>query len=143
MCKHDWLEKPSYGEKICSKCGRIEPCYPEPQIIGRKNGYEQIEIIRGLPVTEGTTSWRKGSIKILYSPKELHTETDLGDGHWKHLSISHPKRYPFWHEILDARYAFFDDGDTVCQILPPKSEYVNLHPNCFHLWSPIREKELL
>lgn len=102
------------------------------------NGWEQVELIRGLLVTEGTTSWRKGSLKVLYSPKERHTETDLGGGYWKHLSISHPRRYPYWQEILDARYSFFEKTDTVVQIMPPENEYVNLHPNCFHLWSPIK-----
>lgn len=23
-CKHDWLEKPSYGERWCPKCNKIE-----------------------------------------------------------------------------------------------------------------------
>jgi len=23
-CKHDWLVKPSYGKKHCSKCGKTE-----------------------------------------------------------------------------------------------------------------------
>ena len=102
------------------------------------NGWKQIELIPGLPVTEDTTSWRKGHLKVLYSPTELHTETDLGGGYWKHVSISHPRRYPFWDEIIDARYSFFNENDTVIQIMPPKKEYVNFHPNCFHLWSPIR-----
>jgi len=104
-----------------------------------RNGWSEVPLLPGIPVTGGTTSWRKGHLKVLFSPKELHTETDLGGGYWKHLSISHPRRYPFWDEILDARYAFFSNTETVIQIMPPESEYVNLHPNCFHLWSPIRE----
>ena len=104
-----------------------------------REGWTEIELMPGLPFTEGTKSWRKGNLKVLYSPKEFHTEQDLGGGYWKHLSISHPRRHPFWDEILDARYAFFDDDETVIQIMPPKSEYVNLHPNCFHLWAKIKE----
>lgn len=50
-----------------------------------------------------------------------------------HLSISHPTRYPTWDEICKARYELLPDDVTMAQILPPKSEYVNVHPNCFHL----------
>ena len=50
-----------------------------------------------------------------------------------HLSISHKKRYPSWDEIRDARYQFMPGNITVAMLLPPKSEYVNVHPNCFHL----------
>ena len=51
-----------------------------------------------------------------------------------HLSISHPRRYPSWDEIYDARYRFMPDEMSVIMYLPPKSEYVNLHSNTFHLW---------
>lgn len=50
-----------------------------------------------------------------------------------HLSISHPTRYPTWDEIKEARYYFCPDEVTMGMLLPPKSEYVNVHPNCFHL----------
>ena len=56
-----------------------------------------------------------------------------GSREW-HLSISHPFRYPTWDEIHDARYTFLPDNITVAMFLPPKAEYVNLHPNCFHLY---------
>lgn len=101
------------------------------------NSWKQVDFI-GTLVVKDSTSWQKESLRVLFSPREKHTESDLGGGYWKHLSISHPRRYPYWHEIIDARYTFFEDDDTVIQILPPKSEYVNLHPNCFHLWSKIR-----
>ncbi|MBU2060078.1 MAG: hypothetical protein KKB38_20400 [Gammaproteobacteria bacterium] len=140
MCKHDWLEKPDYGAKVCAKCGKIEPCIPEPKLLNHhKNGWQEIELIKGLPFTEGTTSWCKNNLKVLFSPRELHTETDLGGGYWKHLSISHPHRYPYWDEILNARNTFFSEIETVIQIMPPTKEYVNFHPNCFHLWSKISE----
>jgi hypothetical protein len=53
-------------------------------------------------------------------------------GRW-HLSISHPRRYPTWDEIRDARYALIPDGVTMAMLLPPRAQYVNVHPNCFHL----------
>lgn len=59
----------------------------------------------------------------------------LEGGLW-HLSISHPTRYPTWDEIYTAWYdlvpgAGKDFNGAV--ILPRKTEYVNTHPNCFHV----------
>jgi hypothetical protein len=51
-----------------------------------------------------------------------------------HLSISCPTRYPTWEEIKAARYDLIPDKVTMVMVLPPKSEYVNVHPNCFHLY---------
>ena len=86
-------------------------------------------------LSPGTRQWMKGNVRVLFSPNEQHL-----DGIWKHLSISLTHRYPTWDEILDARYTFFDENDDVVQILPPRSEYVNFHNNCFHLWSPVGKR---
>lgn len=49
-----------------------------------------------------------------------------------HFSISHPTRYPTWEEQKAARYELIPDEIYMVSIMPPKSEYVNVHPNCFH-----------
>lgn len=54
-------------------------------------------------------------------------------GKW-HLSISHPNRLPNYNELKEARYKFLPDNIYAAQIFPPKSEFINLHPNCLHLW---------
>jgi hypothetical protein len=51
-----------------------------------------------------------------------------------HISISHPERYPTWDEIRDARYALTPHDIEMVMLLPPPEEYVNTHPNAFHLW---------
>lgn len=101
------------------------------------NGWQEIPIlgtgsISSALLSVGTQAFRKGNLKLLYSAMEHHP-----DGLWKHASISHNERYPTWDEILDIRYTFFDSNNDVFQVLPPKNEYVNIHKNCFHLWSPI------
>ena len=53
---------------------------------------------------------------------------------WRHLSISLPDRDPSWEQIKTARYQFFPEDGEVFQLLPPHSDYVNLHPHVFHLW---------
>ena len=50
-----------------------------------------------------------------------------------HISISHPYRYPTWDEIYTARYDFCPAEINMAIFLPRKSEYVNIHPNCFHV----------
>jgi len=104
-----------------------------------KNGWLELPLNMSNPaaylLTAGTKSYAKGNLRVLYSPKEHHP-----DGYWKHASVSHRARYPTWDEILDVRYNFFGESDEVVQILPPKSEYVNVHKNCFHLWSPIGKR---
>lgn len=74
--------------------------------------------------------YTKGNLQVLVC-KEPHGRTDRLL--W-HLSISHPDRYPSWDEICDARYSLLPDDVTMAQVLPPRRQYVNLHPNCFHLW---------
>lgn len=50
-----------------------------------------------------------------------------------HLSISCPNRNPTWEEIKQARYDLCPHDITMAMILPPTSEYVNVHNFCFHL----------
>lgn len=50
-----------------------------------------------------------------------------------HLSVSHPRRYPTWDELRDLRYALLPNDKTFGILFPPKEQYVNLPPNCFHL----------
>ncbi|HEY3367803.1 MAG TPA: hypothetical protein VGK74_22320 [Symbiobacteriaceae bacterium] len=56
------------------------------------------------------------------------------DGQELHVSMSRPDRYPTWEEIKAVKALFWDDEADVIMFLPPASEYVNVHPNCFHLY---------
>lgn len=55
---------------------------------------------------------------------------------WEHVSVSieDQKRCPSWDEMCIVKDLFWDEEDTVIQFHPPKSEYVNNHPGCLHLW---------
>ena len=59
-----------------------------------------------------------------------------GDG-WEHVSISLPTRCPTWEEMCRIKDLFWDETDCVIQYHPPKSDYVNNHPFCLHLWRPV------
>jgi hypothetical protein len=56
---------------------------------------------------------------------------------WEHVSVSTPTRCPTWEEMCQIKDLFWDDTDCVVQYHPPRSEYVNNHPYCLHLWKPI------
>ena len=55
-------------------------------------------------------------------------------GGWDHVSVAHPNRTPTWDEMCQVKDVFFGDEECVIQFHPPKSEYVNDHPYCLHLW---------
>ena len=56
---------------------------------------------------------------------------------WEHVSVSRRDRCPTWDEMCLVKALFWDEEDCVIQYHPPRSEYVNNHPNCLHLWRPI------
>lgn len=56
---------------------------------------------------------------------------------WEHVSVSRRDRPPLWDEMCQIKAMFWGDDDCVIQYHPPRSEYVNNHPNCLHLWRPI------
>jgi len=61
-----------------------------------------------------------------------------GEG-WDHVSVSLPDRCPIWSEMCRIKSLFWGDDDAVMQLHPPKSEWVNNHPFCLHLWRPQTE----
>jgi len=77
-----------------------------------------------------------GEALLHYSGLQVIESTDtLSDGRrYMHLSISHPDRYPTWEELIMTKEYFLEDEDEAVQILPRKSQYVNVHERCFHLW---------
>lgn len=56
---------------------------------------------------------------------------------WEHVSVSRKDRCPTWDEMCQVKDLFWGEDDCVIQYHPPKSEYVNNHPYCLHLWRPI------
>jgi hypothetical protein len=73
------------------------------------------------------------SIK-LKTPLGCQASDGLG---WNHISVSTQRRCPTWDEMCFIKNLFWDDEDCVLQYHPPKSEYIDCHPYCLHLWQPI------
>ena len=53
---------------------------------------------------------------------------------WEHVSVSLLTRCPTWGEMCMIKDLFWDEEECVVQFHPPKSVYVNNHPNVLHLW---------
>lgn len=55
---------------------------------------------------------------------------------WEHVSVSIPteNRSPTWEEMCYIKDVFWDEEEVVLQFHPAKSEYVNNHNYCLHLW---------
>lgn len=58
-----------------------------------------------------------------------------GEG-WEHVSVSIKHRCPNWTEMSFVKDLFWRPDETVIQYHPARSEYVNYHPYCLHLWKP-------
>lgn len=56
---------------------------------------------------------------------------------WEHVSVSLPKHTPNWAEMCYVKAQFWDDEETVMQLHPPQSKWINNHPHCLHLWRPL------
>lgn len=71
----------------------------------------------------------------------LDTETIrcvVSDGEgWKHVSVSIERetKPPSWEIMCKVKELFWEDEEVAVQYHPKKSEYVNHHPGCLHLWS--------
>ena len=57
---------------------------------------------------------------------------------WEHVSVSARDRCPTWDEMCFVKNLFWHENECVVQFHPPQSEYVNYHPNCLHLWKPLK-----
>lgn len=50
------------------------------------------------------------------------------------------RRCPTWEEMCMVKDIFWGEEECVVQFHPPRSEYVNRHPYCLHLWKKIGEE---
>lgn len=67
--------------------------------------------------------------------KPLLVIASVGD-HWDHVSVSRQNRAPNQIELDQVFRLFFLPGETAVQYFVPRSEHINLHEHCLHLWRP-------
>lgn len=63
---------------------------------------------------------------------------------WEHVSVTVRNRRlvpllrcPTWEQMCAVKALFWHEEEAVMQIHPPRSDYVNAHPFCLHLWRPV------
>ena len=66
-------------------------------------------------------------------PIEYENEGKL----WEHVSVSLKHRTPNWTEMCWVKDLFWSEDELVVQFHPPRSDYVDHHPYCLHLWRPL------
>lgn len=84
-----------------------------------------------------------GAFKVFINGRSFFVIASNGAG-WEHVSVSPHNRKqgscPTWDEMCAIKDMFFEPEETVIQYHPPKSDYVNNHPYCLHLWRPIGQE---
>ena len=80
-----------------------------------------------------------GIFKVFVNKKSFLVIVSNGGG-WEHVSVSSRRnRCATWEEMCAIKDMFFTDEDCVIQYHPAKSQYVNDHAYCLHLWRPVEE----
>ena len=84
---------------------------------------------------------RNGAFRVPIGNKYAFVIASDGMG-WEHVSVSmeNVERCPKWNEMCKIKDMFFEENEVVMQLHPKKSEYVNNHNYCLHLWKPLQDK---
>lgn len=78
-------------------------------------------------------------LKHKRAPNRKFTVLASNGAGWEHVSVSLPDRCPTWGEMCKIKDLFWGEEDSVIQYHPAKSDYINNHDFCLHLWRPINE----
>lgn len=104
---------------------------------------EQYRIKKG-PLKSDISMGNNGAFEI---PLSLRTKAFViasDGGGWEHVSVhvvsEGKERTPSWAEMCKIKDMFWDEMETVVQYHPKRSDYVNQHKHCLHLWKKIGEE---
>jgi len=75
------------------------------------------------------------TLRVGGKPKLVQVIASDDDG-WEHVSVVWSGGMPSWEMMCAVKELFWDPEDCVVQFHPPRSEHVNVHPTCLHLWRP-------
>lgn len=99
--------------------------------------YRQTETERVRMGCQGDSG--NGCFKVYVGGRSFFVIASNGGG-WDHVSVSpcnqKRKSCPTWDEMCAIKDMFFEPEECVMQLHPSKSQYVNNHPYCLHLWRP-------
>ena len=79
-------------------------------------------------------AWETGTACKKRSGLAIIASVELRDGNlWYHVSLSRNGKMPSYADISWVKEIWMGDRWAI-QCFVPKSEHVNIHPNCLHLW---------
>lgn len=59
----------------------------------------------------------------------------MADGlEWLHVSFSRERKMPTYKDLQLVKREFIGNDKKALMVFPEQENYVNLHPNCLHLW---------
>lgn len=106
---------------------------------------EQYRVTTG-PMASDSTIGANGVFQIPFEGVRLGVvasdgtgwnESELSGIAWEHVSVSLTARCPTWSEMCFIKSIFWRDDETVLQFHVPKTDHVNYHQYCLHLWKPV------
>jgi hypothetical protein len=68
---------------------------------------------------------RKGGLQVMFSVDNLEGDNKT----WIHVSLSREHTLPNYEDMCIVKSLFIGDECQAIQILPKKSEWINIHPN--------------
>lgn len=101
---------------------------------------EKYRITKGIMASNGSYG-NNGAFEVPFSNRSTaFVIASDGEG-WEHVSVhvvvEGKQRTPTWSEMCKIKELFWSEDDVVIQYHPRKTEYVNNHKHCLHLWKPI------
>lgn len=68
--------------------------------------------------------------------RAIHSLDTLDDGEvWEHVSVSRCDRLPSWEDLVLVKELFVGREREALQLLPKRSEHINLARHCLHIWA--------
>lgn len=95
-------------------------------------GWNCIGVFKGMAMVY----MHKSGLRVLVSIAEMANGTQ-----WTHASCIREDRLPSWEDLKAVKRWFIGNDRAAVQTLPKEADYVNVHPNCLHLWAPMEDKQ--
>lgn len=61
--------------------------------------------------------------------------------YWLHVSVSRKDWSPSHEDMAKVKRSFIGDRRYAYSVWPPAKLYVNIHPNCLHLWALMESED--
>lgn len=86
------------------------------------------------PKTGGFTVYGWCKVQKNKSARWASVIASSDEGGMEHVSVAFKDRCPTWEEMCIVKDVFWREDEVCIQLHPKKSEYVNIHENCLHIW---------